>query len=108
MFPNGYREMPDEIVQEVEYIPAEFYVKETHVHVYCAKNDNSHIVKADAPKKLFGKGLATPSLVSGVMNGKYTNALTLYRIEQEFKRNQVPFSRQTMAHWIIMARLPSR
>ena len=103
MFPNGYREMPDEIVQEVEYIPAEFYVKETHVHVYCAKNDNSHIVKADAPKKLFGKGLATPSLVSGVMNGKYTNALTLYRIEQEFKRNQVPFSRQTMAHWIIMA-----
>lgn len=103
MFPNGYREMPDEIVQEVEYVPAEFYVKETHVHVYCAKNDNSHIVKADAPKKLFGKGLATPSLVSGVMNGKYTNAVTLYRIEQEFKRNQVPFSRQTMARWIIMA-----
>lgn len=103
LFPNGYRELPEEIVQEVEYIPAEFYVKETHVHVYCAKDDNSHIVKADAPKKLFGKGLATPSMLSGVMNGKYVNALPLYRIEQEFIRNQVPFSRQTMARWIIMA-----
>lgn len=103
MFPNGYRELPEEIVREVEYIPAEFYVRETHVHVYCAKDDNSHIVKATAPKKLFGKGLATPSLVAGVMNGKYTNGLPLYRMEQEFQRNQVPFGRQTMANWIITA-----
>ena len=103
LFPNGYRELPEDITSQIEHQPAEYYVKEYHVHVYCAKDDNSNIVRADAPKKLFGKGLASPSLVAGVANGKYTNGLPLYRIEQEFERNDVPISRQTMANWMIMA-----
>lgn len=103
MFPNGYRELLPEILTTIEHIPAEFYVQEHHVHVYCDKNDNSHIVKADVPKKLFGKGLASASVVAGVLNGKYTNGLPFYRIEQEFERNDVPISRQTMANWTVMA-----
>lgn len=103
LFPNGYRELPVDITTRIEHIPAEFYVQEYHVHVYCDKEDNSHIVKADAPKKLFGKGLASESLVAGVLNGKYTNGLPFYRIEQEFRRNDVPISRQTMANWTVMA-----
>lgn len=35
------------------------------------------------------------------MNAKYVNSLPLYRIEQEFQRNGVSISRQTMANWII-------
>ena len=103
LFPNGYRELPAEVSSQIEYIPAQYFVKEYHIHVYCAKDDNSNIVRADAPKKLFNGSLASPSIVAGVMNAKYTNALPLYRIEQEFQRNDVPVSRQTMANWIIMA-----
>lgn len=103
LFPDGYRELPEDISSQIECIPAEYYVKEFHVHVYCDRNDNSHIVRAEAPKKLFGKGLASASMVSGVANGKYTNSLPLYRIEQEFERNDVPISRQTMANWMVMA-----
>ena len=102
LFPNGYRELPEEISSQLEYIPAQYYVKEYHVHVYCAKDDNSNIIRANAPKKLFSGSLASPSIVAGIMNAKYTNALPLYRIEQEFKINDVPVSRQTMANWIIM------
>lgn len=102
LFPGGYRELPEDITSQIEHQPAEYYVKESHIHVYCAKDDNSNIVRADAPKKLFGKGLASPSLVAGVANGKYTNGLPLYRIEQEFTRNDVPISRQTMANWMVM------
>ena len=103
LFPNGYRELPEDVTSQLEYIPAQYYVKETHIHVYCAKDDNSNIVRADAPKKLFSGSLASPSIVAGVMNAKYVNAVPLYRIEQEFKINDVPVSRQTMANWIIMA-----
>ena len=103
LFPQGYRELPVDITRQIEHVPAEYYVQEYHVHVYCDKADQSHVVRADAPKKLFGKGLASPSLVAGVMNGKYTNGLPLYRIEQEFERNEVPIIRQTMSHWIILA-----
>lgn len=35
------------------------------------------------------------------MNGKYTNAIPLYRIEKEFKANGINISRQTMANWVI-------
>ena len=45
--------------------------------------------------------IATPSLVSAIIHGKYTNAVPLYRQEQEFKRNDVNISRQTMANWVI-------
>lgn len=103
LFPNGYRELPVDVQTTIEYIPAKFYVQEYHVHVYCAKDDNSHIVRADAPGKLFGKGLASASVAAGVMNGKFTNGLPFYRIEQEFERNDVPISRQTMANWTVMA-----
>ena len=34
-------------------------------------------------------------------NGKYVNAVPLYRQEQEFERNDVNISRQTMANWVI-------
>lgn len=103
LFPNGYRELPPDIMTTIEHIPAEYYVQEYHVHVYCDKDDNSHIVRANAPKKLFGKGLASPSVAAGVLNGKFTNGLPFYRIEQEFERNNVPISRQTMANWTVMA-----
>ena len=103
LFPDGYRELPEDIVNQIEHRPAEYYVKEYHVHVYCAKDDSSRVVRADAPKKLFGKGLASPTMVAGVANAKYTNGVPLYRIEQEFERNNVPVSRQTMANWIVMA-----
>ena len=103
MFPNGYRELPEDISSRIECIPAEYYVAEYHIHVYCDKDDNSHIIRAEAPKKLFGKGLASPSLVAGVLNAKYTNAVPFYRVEQEFERNDVPVTRQNMATWAVMA-----
>ncbi|OLR54939.1 hypothetical protein BHK98_01905 [Hornefia porci] len=103
IFPKGYQELPVDVVRQVEHKPAEYYVQEYHVHVYRDREDSGHIVRAAAPKKLFGKGLASPSLVSGIMNGKFVNALPLYRIEQEFERNDVPISRQTMANWMVMA-----
>lgn len=45
--------------------------------------------------------IATPSLVAFIMNGKYVNAVPLYRQEQEFERNDINISRQTMANWVI-------
>lgn len=35
------------------------------------------------------------------MNGKYVNAVPLYRLEQEFKRYGLAITRQNMANWMI-------
>ena len=98
-FPEGYKRLPDEVYRKLELIPAVFEVHEHHVAVY--KGKNGKIVKAEHPKEMLSGSIATPSLVSAVINGKYTNAIPLYRQEQEFSRNDVNISRQTMANWVI-------
>ena len=100
-FPEGYRRLPDEVYKKLELIPAVFEVHEHHIAVYKGKNGN--IVRADHPKEMLDHSIATPSLVSAIINSKYTNALPLYRQEQEFARNDVNISRQTMANWVMIA-----
>mgnify|MGYP002236267353 CR=1 FL=1 len=58
------------------------------------------IIKADRPKNLLRNSLLTPSLAASIMNAKYVNGLPLYRISQEFLRNDIHISRQVMVNWI--------
>ena len=97
-FPQGYKRLPDEVYKKLELIPAVFEVHEHHIAVY--KGRNGKIVKAEHPKEMLNGSIATPSIVSAVIHGKYTNAVPLYRQEQEFTRNDVNISRQTMANWV--------
>ena len=107
-FPDGkYKRLPDEVYKRLEFHPASFEVMEHHVAVY-AGTDNETIVKAGRPKDLLRDSIVTPSLQAAVINGKYVNSLPLYRMEQEFKRNDVNISRQNMAksRWITTQRNP--
>ncbi len=45
--------------------------------------------------------IVTPSLESAILNGKYVNAIPLYCMEQEFKRNGINISQANMANWTI-------
>ena len=100
-FPDGrYKRLPDEVYKRPEFHPASFEVKEHHVAVY-AGMDNETIVKAGRPKDLLRGSIVTPSLEAAIINGKYVNSLPLYRMEQEFKRNDVNLCRQNMANWTI-------
>lgn len=98
-FPQGYKRLPDEVYKKLELIPAVFEVHEHHIAVY--KGRNGKIIKAEHPKEMLNGSIATPSIVSAVIHGKYTNAIPLYRQAQEFARNDVNISRQTMANWVI-------
>ena len=95
-----YKRLPDEIYKRFVYRPATQTVVEHHVAVY-AGEDNETMVKADRPKDLLRNSIVTPSLAAAIFNGKYVNALPLYRMEQDFKRNGLKISRQTMADWTI-------
>lgn len=100
-FPDGkYKRLPDEVYKRLEFHPASFEVKEHHVAVY-AGMDNETVVKAERPKDLLRGSIVTPSLEAAIINGKYVNSMPLYRMEQEFKRNDVNLNRQNMANWTI-------
>ena len=99
---NGWKRLPDEVYSRVEYQPAVKEVVEHHVAVYAAKKtDVDTIVRADRPVDLLRNSIATPSLVAAIMNAKYTNAIPLYRIAQDFEQSDLVLSRATMANWVI-------
>ena len=99
---NGWKRLPDEVYSRVEYQPAVKEVVEHHVAVYAAKKaDVDTIVRADRPVDLLRNSIATPSLVAAIMNAKYTNAIPLYRIAQDFEQNDMILGRATMANWVI-------
>ena len=98
--PDGWKRLPDEVYKRVRVQPAVYTVEEHHVAVYAGR-DNQTIVKADRPKDLLRNSILTPSLGASIMNAKYVNGLPLYRISQEFLRNDIHISRQVMAHWMI-------
>lgn len=52
-------------------------------------------------KDLLRGSIVTPSLLASILNVKYVNSSALHRIEQEFQRNGVNISGQTMSNWII-------
>lgn len=100
LFPDGYRYLPDEVYRKLEMHPATYEVIEHHIKVYKGRKSGT-IVKANHPKEMLNNSIATPSLVAAIINAKYTDAMPLYRQEQEFARHDVVISRQVMANWVI-------
>lgn len=97
---NGWRQLPDAISRCYKFIPAKVEVEEHHIGVYASKKDE-HMVKAPHPKNLLHGSLVSPSLGAAIINGKYVNAVPLYRLEKEFERYGLAISRQNMANWMI-------
>ena len=96
----GWKQLPDAIGRHYRFVPAKVEVEEHHVGVYASKKDG-HMVKAPHPKTLLHGSLVSSSLAAAIMNGKYVNAVPLYRLEKEFERYGLAISRQTMANWMI-------
>ena len=97
---NGWKQLPDAISKKYHFVPAKVEVEEHHIGVYASKTDE-HMVKADHPKALLHGSLVSPSLAAAIINGKYVNAVPLYRLEQEFQRYGLQITRQNMANWCI-------
>ncbi len=101
---GNWRRMPDETYKRLRYEPASWTVEIHTVEVYVG-TDGSHqdeFLRGDRPADLLRNSIVTPSLEAAVMNAKYVNSIPLYRIEQEFQRNGINISRQTMANWTIL------
>lgn len=97
---NGWKQLPDAISKRYKFIPAKVIVTEHHVGVYASRKDG-HMVKTEHPRGLLKGSLVSPSIAAAIMNGKYVNAVPLYRLEKEFERYGLAITRQNMANWII-------
>ena len=97
---HKWKRLPDEVYKRLTFHPAKFEVEEHHVAVYAGR-DNQTIIRGKRPTDLLRNSIVTPSLEAAIINSKYVNAMPLYRLEQEFLRNDLILSRQVMANWTM-------
>ena len=101
--PGCRKRMPDKTYKRLRHEPESWTVEVHTVEVYVG-TDGDHqdeFMRGDRPKDIFRNSIVTPYLLASILNVKYVNSAPLNRIEQEFKRNGVNISRQTMSNRII-------
>jgi len=91
--------------EKLEFIPAQLKVIETVRPKYacreCEKTGTQNAIKqAPMPPSIIPKGIATPSLLSQIITGKFQYSLPLYRQETLFKQYGIELNRRTMSDWM--------
>ncbi|MHB0929682.1 MAG: IS66 family transposase [Candidatus Nanopelagicales bacterium] len=99
-------EMSTEVRRELKIVPAQVSVVEHVRFVYacrhCERTEiETPIVTAPMPNPVIPGSLASASAIAYVINKKYVEGMPLYRLEQQFNRQGVTLSRQTLANWVI-------
>lgn len=97
-----------DVTRELVIIPARVEIIEHRVHAYGCDNCRKNGVKASvkkAPKEnsVIPGSFATPEAIAHVMTQKFVMGSPLYRQEQEWKRQGIELTRQTMSNWLLKA-----
>lgn len=97
------KKIGEDITEELEYKPAVFFVNQYIRPKYalaCSCNPDAGITTAALPPRPIDKGVAGPGLLSYIIVSKHVDHLPLYRLEQMFKRYNIPINRSTMCGWL--------
>lgn len=60
----------------------------------------STLAAAEMPKECFPRSIGSPSLIAHIVDEKYFCGLSLFRLEDDFRRLGVPLDRGTMSRWM--------
>ena len=95
-----------EVRETLELIPAKAVLHRDTYYTYacknCDKNDTTTpFVKTPKEPSVIPGGYASPESVAQIAVQKFVMGSPLYRQEQEWNRQNIMLSRQTMANWLI-------
>ena len=99
-------EIGKDVRRTLQMKPAEFWVREDVYYTYACKNceqetGEANIVKAPKEPALLSGSFASAEAVAYLATQKFVMHSPLYRLEQEFHRQGLKLSRQTMANWLL-------
>lgn len=100
--------MGRECHRELVIIPAQVKIREHVRYTYACRHCEQTgvtvpMVKAAVPAPVIRGGFASPEGVAHLMCQKFVMGVPLYRQEQEWTRQGIALSRQTMSNWLIKA-----
>lgn len=89
----------------MKLIPAKAVIERQYVYGCrgCEKNASCSVpvIKAKADTPLIKGSIASAEAVAQIMTQKFVMGVPLYRQEQEWNRQGIQLSRQTMSNWLI-------
>lgn len=105
---NHLRVMGHESREELVLIPASAKIRRHISATYACRHCETHsdrvpIVKSKFPEPVIKGSFASPEAIAHIAAQKFVMGTPLYRQEQEWNRNGIPLSRQTMSNWLIRA-----
>ena len=94
--------------RELIIIPAQVKIREHVRKVYacrdCEKDEYGvPIVKASVDEPVIKGSFASPEAIAHIMHQKFVMGAPLYRQEQDWNRQGIMLSRQTMSNWLLKA-----
>lgn len=97
-----------EIHRSLQMKPAEFWVREDRYPTYACKHceketGEANVTPTPMEPTVIPGSFASPSAIAYFAMQKYVMYSPLYRLEQEFNRQGLKLSRQTMSNWLPKA-----
>ena len=101
-------EIGKEVRRSLQMEPARFWIREDVYYTYACKQceqetGDANILKTPKEPMLCSGSFASAEAVAHIMTQKFVMYSPLYRLEQEFNREGLKLSRQTMANWMLDA-----
>jgi transposase len=101
-------EIGKEVRRSLKMKPAQFWVQEDVYYTYACKNceqetGEANILKTPKEPVICPGSFASPEAVAHIATQKFVMYSPLYRLEQEFGRQGLKLSRQTMSNWLLRA-----
>ena len=101
-------EIGKEVRRSLVMIPAQIKIREDWYYTYACKrckeeNIETPVVKTEKSAPVISGSYASAEAIAHIMVQKFVMGSPLYRQEQEWNRQGVKLSRQTMSNWILRA-----
>ena len=99
-------EIGKEVHRSLQMEPAKFWIREDVYYTYACKQceettGEANILKTPKEPVLYPGSFASAEAVAHIMTQKFVMYSPLYRLEQEFNREGLKLTRQTMANWML-------
>ena len=97
-----------EVHRSLQMAPPTFWVQEDRYPIYVCKKCEKEtgetvVIKAPLEPSVIPGGFASAAAIAHLATQKYVMCSPLYRMEQEFSRQGLKLSRQTMSNWLLKA-----
>ena len=99
-------EIGKEVHRSLQMKPAQFWIREDVYYTYACKSceletGEANILKTPKEPALLPGSFASAEAVAHIAMQKFAMYSPLYRLEQEFNRQGLKLSRQTMSNWLL-------